>query len=112
MNAISSLAEMLPMLEGQRANLPLLDLKDDTKLVLVAIPGGVQIPAHQVPYPASVLLLSGSIEVMLGEEWTSVAPGSTVPIVAGMLHAIRAGEPSYVIVTHLRGLGSRTMAST
>ena len=112
MNPLSSLAETLPMPEGQRASLTLLDLKDDTKVVLVAVPGGVQIPAHQVPYPASVLLLSGSIEVMLGEQWTRLAPGSTVPIVAGVLHAIRAGEPSYLIVTHLRALGTRAPAST
>jgi quercetin dioxygenase-like cupin family protein len=110
MTALPSLAEALPMPDGQRASLPLLDLKDDTKVVLVAIPAGGQIPAHQVPYPASVLLLSGSIEMMLGEEWTKLAPGTALAIGTGMPHAIRAGAPSYFIVTHLRGLGARTTA--
>ena len=112
MTPASPFAEILPMPESQKATHTLLDLKNDTKVVLVAIPGSVQIPAHQVPYPASVLLLSGSVEVMLGETWTRVAPGTTVPIPEGVMHAVRAGEASYFIVTHLRGLGSKVMAAT
>ena len=106
-----SLAELLPMPEGQKTSLPLLDVKNETKLVLVAIPGGTEIAAHEGPYPATVLLLKGSIEVMLGEAWTSMAPGETVAISAGLRHAIRAGKGSYFIVAHLRGLGARAMAS-
>jgi quercetin dioxygenase-like cupin family protein len=101
------MAEILPMPEGQRASLALLDLKNDTKVVLVAIPGNTRIPAHQVPYPATVLLLSGSVEVMLGEAWTPVAPGATVAIPEGVIHSVKAAEASYFIVTHLRGLGSK-----
>lgn len=111
MNTITNLFESLPMPEGQRASLPLLDLKNDTKLVLVALPSGVQIPAHAAPYPASVLLLSGAIEVMLGEIWQQVSPGGLVPIEANLLHSVRANEPSYFLVTHLRGLDSKTKAS-
>ncbi len=111
MNPITNLSETLPMHEGQRASLPLLDLKNDTKLVLVALPSGVQIPAHAAPYPASVLLLSGAIEVMLGETWKRVGPGEGVPIEADLLHAIRAIEPSYFLVTHLRGLASKSKVS-
>lgn len=106
-----SLSELLPMPVGQKAQLPLLDVKDDTKVVVVAIPGGIEIPAHQVPYPATVLLLSGSIDVMLGEAWTPLAPGGLVAVEAGMRHAIRASESSYFIVTHLRGLGAKAAAS-
>ncbi|MDE3244859.1 MAG: hypothetical protein KGN80_02140 [Acidobacteriota bacterium] len=111
MNPITSLNETLPMPETQRATLPLLDLKNDTKLVLVALPGGAQVPAHQAPYPASVLLLSGSIEVMKGEAWKRIGPGASVPIDAEVPHSIKAVEPSYFLVTHFRGLGSRTQAS-
>lgn len=110
MNPITNLSETLPMPESQRASLPLLDLKNDTKLVLVALPGGAQIPAHQAPYPASVLLLSGSIEVMLGETWKRIGPGDFVPIDAEMLHSVRAIDSAYFLVTHLRSLGSKTMA--
>ena len=110
MNPITNLSETLPMPESQRASLPLLDLKNDTKLVLVALPGGAQIPAHQAPYPASVLLLSGSIEVMLGETWKRIGPGEFVPIDAEVLHSVRAIDSSYFLVTHLRSLGSKTNA--
>lgn len=107
----ASLSELLPMPEGQKTSLPLLDVKNDTKLVLVAIPGGTEIAAHQVPYPATVLLLNGSIDVMLGETWTSMAPGETLAVPTDLRHAIRAGKASYFIVAHLRGLGARGMAS-
>ena len=43
MNTLSSLAETLPMPEGQRASLTLIDLKDDTKRVLVAIHGDLTV---------------------------------------------------------------------
>ncbi len=108
---ITNLSDTLPMPEGQRASLPLLDLKNDTKLVLVALPSGVQIPAHAAPYPASVLLLSGAIEVMLGETWKQVGPGELVPNAEELLHSARASEPSYFLVSHLRGLGSKSKAS-
>jgi len=107
MNPASSFSEILPMPEDQRSTLTLLEVKDDTKMVLVALPGSVQIPAHKVPYPASLLLLSGSVEVMLGEAWTRVVPGTTVPIPEGILHAVKGVEASYFIVTHLRGFGSK-----
>lgn len=108
MDPITNLSETLPMPEDQRASLPLLDLKNDTKLVLVALPSGVKIPAHAAPYPASILLISGAIEVMLGETWKRVSPDEWVPIEAELLHSVRAIEPSYFLVTHLRGLGSKS----
>ena len=110
MNPITNLNEALPMPESQRASLTLLDLKNDTKLVLVALPGGAQIPAHQAPYPASVLLLSGAIEVLLGERRQQVGPGEVVPIETGLLHSVRAADSSYFLVTHLRSLGSAAKA--
>lgn len=44
LNALS-LSGLLPMPGAQRASLPLLEVKDDLKLVLVALPGGAEIPA-------------------------------------------------------------------
>lgn len=107
MDPITNLGETLPMPESQRASLALLDLKNDTKLVLAALPAGAQVPPHQAPYPASVLLLSGSIDVMLGETWKPVTPGELVLVESGLLHAVRASEPSYFLITHLRGLGAK-----
>ncbi len=107
MNPITSLTEALPMPEGQRAALTLLDLKNETKIVLVAIPGGTQVPEHKVAYPASVLLLSGSVEVMREASWTRISPGESLPLEPEILHAVRATVASYVLVTQLRGLGSK-----
>jgi quercetin dioxygenase-like cupin family protein len=106
MTPITDLTEVLPMPKAERAMLTLLDLKGDTKLVLAALPAGAQVPAHQVPYPASVVLLSGSIEVLLGEAWKRVDPGETAAVPANLLHAVRATESSYFLAIHLRALGA------
>ncbi len=48
---------------------------------------------------------------MLGETWKQVGPGELVPIAEELLHSVRASEPSYFLVSHLRGLGSKSKAS-
>lgn len=101
--AITNLQEALPVPLKGRATLPLIDLPEDTKLVLVAMDTGVEIAPHQAPYPASVQLLSGRIDVLLGEGWKPVVPGGRVFIEEGLTHAVRTFEPSYFLVTHLRG---------
>ncbi|HNX30798.1 MAG TPA: hypothetical protein PKM35_04275 [Holophaga sp.] len=101
---ITSFQEALPMPAKERAMLPLIDIPEGLKLVLAAIPKGVQLPTHATTYPASVQLLQGSIEVMRGETWIQVAPGGRVAFEPGQLHAIKALESSYILVTHLRHL--------
>ena len=100
---ITNLQEALPMPEAQRATLTLLDVPHGTKLVLVALPGNVQIAPHRAPYPASVQLLTGHIEVMKGEAWISMAPGERVVFDRDQPHALKGLEPSYLLVTHMRG---------
>jgi quercetin dioxygenase-like cupin family protein len=99
---ITNLQEALPMPEAQRATLTLLDVPKGTKLVLVALPGNVQIAPHRAPYPASVQLLTGRIEVMKGEAWISMAPGERVVFDRDQPHALKGLEPSYLLVTHMR----------
>lgn len=101
---ITSFQEALPMPEKERAMLPLVDIPNGLKLVLGAVPKGVQLPTHATTYPASVQLLQGSIEVLRGETWTQIAPGERVAFEPGQLHAIKALESSYILVTHLRHL--------
>ncbi len=100
---ITSLQEALPMPETQRATLTLIDVPHGTKLVLVALPGDVPIAPHRAPYPASAQLLTGRIEVMKGETWIPMAPGERVVFDKDQPHALKAFEPSYLLVTHMRG---------
>jgi len=102
--AITSFQEALPMPATGRAMLPLIDIPNGLKLVLGAVPEGILLPSHTTAYPACVQLLQGSIEVMRGEAWIQVAPGERVAFEPGQLHAVKALESSYILVTHLRHL--------
>lgn len=107
---ITSFQEALPMPEKDRAMLPLIDIKDGTKLVLVALPAGGQVPPHKAPYLASVQLLTGRIEALKGETWHSLAPGERLIFDEDELHAVKALESSYLLVTHMRGQASSKQA--
>jgi quercetin dioxygenase-like cupin family protein len=99
---ITNFQEALPMPEKDRAMLPIIDIKDDSKVVLAALPKGSEVPPHIAPYPASVQLLQGSIEALKGETWIPVAPGERVIFEQGQLHGMKALEASYFLVTHMR----------
>lgn len=103
---ITNFQEALPMPEKDRAMLPLIDIKDDTKLVLVALPTGGQVPPHKAPYLASVQLLTGRIEALKGETWHTLAPGERILFDENELHSVKALEASYFLVTHMRAQAS------
>lgn len=95
------------MPEKDRAMLPLVDIKDDTKLVLVALPKGGLVPPHKAPYPASVQLLQGRIEALKGETWIPVVPGERVVFDQDQIHGVKALESSYFLITHMRAQAKR-----
>ncbi|MBI3132667.1 MAG: hypothetical protein HYZ13_15235 [Acidobacteria bacterium] len=102
---ITALDRLLPVPEGKRANQPLIDLApDQTKVVLLALDGGVEVPPHAVAYEAGVQLLAGSIEVLLGETWHRLRPGQYLAVPRTVRHAVRALAPSHALVIHARGL--------
>lgn len=101
---ITSFQEALPMPEKERAMLPLIDVKDGLKLVLLALPKGGVVPPHQAHHPASVQLIQGRIEVLKGTAWLPAAPGERIVFEPGEPHGLKALESSYILVTQLRGL--------
>jgi quercetin dioxygenase-like cupin family protein len=92
------------MPEKDRAMLPLIDVKEGLKLVLVALPKGGLVPPHQAPYPASLQLIQGHVEVLKGTTWLPAAPGERILFDPGETHAVKASESSYFLVSHLRGI--------
>jgi quercetin dioxygenase-like cupin family protein len=102
---ITDLAAFVPIPAGKRASHPLIDLApDQTKVVMLALDEGVEVPPHAVDYEAGVLLLAGSIEVMLGETWHPLRPGQYLAVPRTVRHAVRALTPSHALVIHARGL--------
>lgn len=103
MSAITNFAEALPISQGATASKPLVDLPGDLKLVLFAMDKGQEISAHSAPFPATVLCVSGALEVMVAGEWTRLNPGERKDLPKGVPHGVKAAEASHWMLTMLRG---------
>ncbi|MDP2877763.1 MAG: cupin domain-containing protein [Holophaga sp.] len=100
--AITNLTEALPISTGAIASRPLIDLPNDLKLVFFAMDAGQEISAHTTPFPASVLCVGGSLEVMVDGQWTRLMPGDRKELPKGLPHGVKAVEPSHWLLTMLR----------
>lgn len=100
--AVATYAEALAVPEEGIASRPLLDVKDNTKLVLFALDRGQEISAHKSPFPADIILLEGRIEVLVGETWHPLAEHERIALPMGLPHGIRALEASHFLLTMLR----------
>lgn len=101
--AITDLNEVLPVSPGAIASRPLIDLPEDLKLVLFAMDVGQEISAHSAPFPATVLCISGKLEVMVEGVWATLGPGERQDLPKGRPHGVKALEPSHWMLTMLRG---------
>lgn len=101
--ALTKLQDELPISAGAIASRPLIDLPGDLKLVLFAMDAGQEISAHSTPFPATVLCVSGKLEVMVEDSWTTLGPGERQDLPKGRPHGVKAAEPSHWMLTMLRG---------
>lgn len=103
MSAITNLALEMPISKDATTSRPLMDLPGSTKLVLFAMDQGQEISAHSAPFPAQVLLLAGSIEVMVDGRLQVLSPGMQSGLPKGVPHGVKALAPSHWLLTMLRG---------
>ena len=101
--ALTNLNESLPISPGAIASRPLIDLAGNLKLVLFAMDAGQEISAHSTPFPATVLCISGKLEVMVDGAWTTVGAGERHDLPKGLPHGVKAAEASHWMLTMLRG---------
>lgn len=77
--------------------------KDDhIRLVVFAFDRGQELTDHTAGVPVTIHLVTGRLELTLGAERSEVGPESWVHIPAGLTHAVRALEPSVMVLTLLR----------
>lgn len=101
--ALTNLNETLPVSAGAIASRPLIDLPGDLKLVLFAMDAGQEISAHSAPFPATVLCVSGKLEVMVEGVWSTLNAGERQDLPKGLPHGVKAAEASHWLLTMLRG---------
>ncbi len=95
---ITNLEAILPFREGERHLLPLVDLHGQAKVTVAALSAGVTIPPHAMHCEAVLLVLSGTIEFQLGENWKRVETGQFLSIPGGVNHSVRAVEAARFLV--------------
>jgi quercetin dioxygenase-like cupin family protein len=101
--ALTNLQDELPISPGAIASRPLIDLPGDLKLVLFAMDAGQEISAHSAPFPATVLCISGKLEVMVDGAWTTLAKGERQDLPKGRPHGVKVTEAAHWLLTMLRG---------
>lgn len=100
---LTELEASLPFRKGERNLMPLLDLPGGAKVVLAALDAGVTIPPHPMPCEATLLLISGAIEFLIGETWHTVKPSQFLRVPGGSMHAVKAIEASRFLVVQSLG---------
>ena len=72
------------------------------KVVLFAFDTDQELSEHTASTPAIIQVLSGSLTLKWGEDETWVQAGAWVHMQANVRHAVRALEPSVMLLTLLR----------
>jgi quercetin dioxygenase-like cupin family protein len=72
------------------------------KITLFAFDAGEELSEHTAPFDALVLTLSGALVLTIGGREVRTAPQSIVLIPAKIAHAVRASEPSRMLLIMLR----------
>lgn len=76
---------------------------DDIKVVLFAFDTGEELSEHTAASPAIIQVLRGHLQVALDGDTVEAGPGSWVHMTPGLPHAVRAAEPTVMLLTLLRG---------
>ena len=77
-------------------------------ITLFAFDAGEELSEHTAPFDALVLTLSGGLTLTIGGKETRTAPHTIVVMPANVPHAVRANEPSRMLLLMLRETGSHT----
>ncbi len=77
--------------------------KDEhVRLVVFAFDTGQELTDHTAGVPAIVQVVSGRLEISLNSEVAEIGPTSWVHMEAGLTHAVKALEPSVMVLTLLK----------
>lgn len=69
------------------------------RVVLFGFAAGEELTEHTASRPATIHVLSGGFDLVLGGERVDAPAGTWVHMAAGLPHALRAREPSRMLLT-------------
>jgi quercetin dioxygenase-like cupin family protein len=76
---------------------------DQVRLVVFAFDAGQELTDHTAAMAAIVEVVTGRLELGLGDETVEMIPGSWVHMPANLRHSVLAIEPTVMLLTMLRG---------
>jgi quercetin dioxygenase-like cupin family protein len=79
-------------------------------ITLFAFDAGEELSEHTAPFDALVLTLSGTLTLNIGGAIVQTAPQTIVLMPANVPHAVRADEPSRMLLIMLREAGIQRTA--
>ena len=97
----SSLSALIEVAEGSIVS-RVLARTEGGSVTLFAFDGGQGLSEHTAPFDALVQLLDGALELTIGGEQVALGRSEIVRMPAGVPHALRATEPSRMLLTMLR----------
>lgn len=75
---------------------------EGVRVVVFAFDAGAEMTEHTAPGPILLQALSGHLEVTASGETVDLRPGGLVHIAGRVPHAVRAREPSKMVLTLIR----------
>ena len=72
---------------------------DAIKLVVFGFAPGQELTAHTAPMPATIQILSGNAEIMLGADTVQAGPGCLIHMQPHLAHGIVAKSPLLMLLT-------------
>ncbi|MDJ0953910.1 MAG: cupin domain-containing protein [Acidimicrobiia bacterium] len=72
------------------------------RLVVFGFDRGQELTDHTAGVPVTIHVVRGLIELTMGDQTHEVGPTSWAQIPAGLAHAVKAVEPSVMVLTLLR----------
>jgi len=101
----SVLGELIGVAEGAIVS-RVLAKSGGGSVTLFAFDGGQALSEHTAPFDALVQVLDGRLEVTIGGVEITVVAGEIIRMPAGISHAVRAPEPTRMVLTMLREVES------
>ena len=98
---VSVLKELVSVAEGAIVS-RVLARSSGGNVTLFAFDGGQGLSEHTAPFDALVQVVSGRLDLTIGESKHSLGTGEIIRMPAGIPHSLHAPEPARMLLTMLR----------
>lgn len=85
---------------------------DAARIVLFGFAPGEELTAHTAPMPATIQVVSGNAEIMLGADTIQAGPGCLIHMQPQLVHRIVARSPVLMLLTLIKAARENNKPAT